>query len=350
MAETRRFFYAKNSDMLDHSSKSPAIMSQPSGYQDTEMRDPLSEMLRGLRLDGVEYGRCRLSEPWGTAFPAQEAARFHFISSGSAWLKTPAGDWLALQPGDAVLLPRGDANIIASSPDVTPVPFERFGRKQVCDGFYDMQCADICGDTVALTASMRFNIDRLHPLLQLMPGAMLTSALGKSEPAIPHLLEAMAREVDMDRVGAGGILARLADVLTATIIRAWVEHGCGDTSGWIAAVRNPEVGRVLAAIHLEPEKDWQVADLARLMGVSRSGFAERFARVVGETPARYVARVRMHQARLWLKDGMRVATAAEKLGYDAEASFSRAFKRIIGEPPSQFRRKDGGAVMLEAAE
>jgi AraC-like DNA-binding protein len=179
---------------------------------------------------------------------------------------------------------------------------------------------------------------------------MLTSALGKSEPAIPHLLEAMAREVDMDRVGAGGILARLADVLTATIIRAWVEHGCGDTTGWIAAVRNPEVGRVLAAIHLEPEKDWQVAELARLMGVSRSGFAERFARVVGETPARYVARVRMHQARLWLKDGMRVATAAEKLGYDAEASFSRAFKRIIGEPPSQFRRRDGGTVMLAAAE
>jgi AraC-like DNA-binding protein len=81
-------------------------------------------------------------------------------------------------------------------------------------------------------------------------------------------------------------------------------------------------------------------ELARLMGISRSGFAERFARVVGETPARYVARVRMHQARLWLKDGMRVATVAERLGYDAEASFSRAFKRVIGDPPSLFRRKD----------
>jgi AraC-like DNA-binding protein len=186
---------------------------------------------------------------------------------------------------------------------------------------------------------MRFNIDKLHPLLQLMPDIMLTSDLARSELAIPHLLEAMAREVDMDRVGAGGILARLADVLMATMIRAWVEHGCGETSGWMAAMRSPDVGRVLAAIHLAPDRDWTVAELARLMGASRSGFAERFARVVGETPARYVARVRMHQARLWLRDGMRVAAAAERLGYDAEASFSRAFKRIIGAPPSEFRRR-----------
>ena len=317
--------------MLDRSSKETPL----------DVSDPLTEMLRGLRLDGVEYGRCRLAEPWATSFPAQEAARFHFISSGNAWLQTPSGEWLQLRPGDAALLPRGDAHVIASLPGLAPLPFDRFGRKEVCQGVFDVQCADACGSTVALTASMRFNIDKLHPLLQLMPETMLTSDLARNEPSIPHLLDAMAREVDMDRVGAGGILARLADVLTATLIRTWVEHGCGDTTGWIAAVRNPEVGRVLAAIHLQPDRDWNIASLARLMGASRSGFAERFLRVVGETPARYVARVRMHQARQWLRDGERVATIAERLGYDAEASFSRAFKRIIGTPPSHFRKNGG---------
>ncbi|MGK9050776.1 cupin domain-containing protein [Neorhizobium petrolearium] len=315
--------------MLDKSSK-----KEPEDFS-----DPLSEMLRGLRLDGVEYGRCRLAEPWATSFPAQEAARFHFIGCGSCWVQMPSGEWLPLQAGDAVLLPRGDAHVLASMPGVTPTPFARFGRKEVCQDVFDVQCADVVGGALAFTASMRFNMDKLHPLLQMMPETMLTSALSKNEPAIPHLLDAMAREVEMDRVGAGGILARLADVLTATLIRTWVEHGCGDTTGWIAAVRNPDVGRVLAAIHLEPDRDWSVAALARIMGVSRSGFAERFLRVVGETPARYVARVRMHQARQWLKDGMRVSVVAERLGYDAEASFSRAFKRIIGAPPSQFRKK-----------
>ncbi len=332
-------FHARKSVMLDRSSKKVT----------EDSFDPLSEMLRGLRLDGVEYGRCRLSEPWATSFPAQEAARFHFISAGAAWLQTPAGDWLELKPGDAALVPRGDAHVIASRPGIPPLPYERLGRKEVCQGVFDVdaQCPDGCSATVALTASMRFNIDKLHPLLKLMPDVMLTSDLARNEPAIPHLLDAMAREVEMDRVGAGGILARLADVLTATLIRTWVEHGCGNTTGWIAAVRNPEVGRVLAAIHLEPERDWNIAALAKIMGASRSGFAERFLKVVGETPAHYVALVRMHQARQWLSDGMRVATVASRLGYDAEASFSRAFKRIIGAPPSQFRKKGEGVDTVQ---
>eukprot|EP01037_Dinobryon_pediforme_P025190 gene25190-27241_t len=185
--------------MLDHSSK-----------QDSDtLADPLTEMLRGLRLDGVEYGRCRLAEPWSTSFPAEDAARFHFISSGAAWLQTPTTDGLKLKRGDAALLPRGHAHVIASKPGIPPQPFERFGRKEVCQGVFDVQCADSCGSTVALTASMRFNIDKLHPLLQLMPEVMLTSDLARNDPAIPHLLDAMAREVEMDRVGAGGILARL---------------------------------------------------------------------------------------------------------------------------------------------
>lgn len=313
--------------MLDRSSKSAVATSG----------DPLSDLLRGLRLDGVEYGRCRPCEPWATAFPAQDEARFHFLASGRALLQTPSGEWLTLSAGDAVLLPRGGAHVMASGKEVPPAPYDKLIRREVCQGIYDVQCPNAPGGTLLLVGSMRFNVDRLHPLLQLMPDVMMTSDLAGSEPAIPHLLDAMGREVEMDRVGAGGILARLADVLTATLIRTWVEHGCGESTGWLAAVRNPEIGRVLAAIHLQPERDWSVADLARLMGASRSGFAERFSRVVGETPARYVARVRMHQARQWLSQGMRVSVAAQRLGYDAEASFSRAFKRIIGAPPSAYR-------------
>ena len=133
--------------------------------------------------------------------------------------------------------------------------------------------------------------------------------------------------------------------MAASIIRAWVESGCGDATGWIAAVRNPEIGRVLSAIHLEPNRDWTVAALARVMGASRSGFAERFATIVGETPARYLTQVRMHQARQWLvRDRLKIAVVARRLGYESEASFSRAFKRVIGFAPSHFRAppKTGG--------
>lgn len=312
-----------------------------SKYSAATSGDPLTDLLRDLRLDGVEYGRLRPCEPWATAFPAQEEARFHFLAAGRALLQTPSGEWLPLSAGDAVLLPRGGAHMMASARDLSPAPYDDLGRREVCRGIYDVDCPNAPGGTILLVGSMRFNVDRLHPLLQLMPDVMMTGDLAASEPAIPHLLDAMGREVEMDRVGAGGILARLADVLTATLIRTWVEHGCGESTGWLAAVRNPDIGRVLAAIHLQPERDWSVAELAKLMGASRSGFAERFSRVVGETPARYVARVRMHQARQWLSQGMRVSVAAQRLGYDAEASFSRAFKRIIGAPPGAFRGQAG---------
>jgi AraC-like DNA-binding protein len=102
---------------------------------------------------------------------------------------------------------------------------------------------------------------------------------------------------------------------------------------------------VLAAIHLQPDRDWTVEALARLMGASRSAFAQRFATVVGETPAKYVLRVRMHQARQWLtRDGLRVSVAAAKLGYDSEASFSRAFKRVMGVAPSHLRNIGEGDI------
>jgi AraC-like DNA-binding protein len=191
---------------------------------------------------------------------------------------------------------------------------------------------------VLFSGALRFNLDPLHPLIAMMPPLMLTGDLAAKDATVPALLDAMEREVALDRIGACGILARLADALAASLIRAWVECGCNDSTGWVAAVRCPRIGKVIAAIHAEPEGDWSVPRLAGLMGASRSRFADAFTRTMGESPAKYVAKVKMFQARRWIAhDGMRVATAADRLGYESEASFSRAFKRVIGHAPSAAR-------------
>ena len=300
--------------------------------------DPLTDMLRGLRLDGVEYGRFQMKEPWGLAFPAQDAARFHFVGGRGCWLQTPAQDWIRLEPGDAVLLPRGAKHALASAPDAATIPFCRCTFQKVCENVFETSGGGAGEQTLLFSGSMTFNVDRLHPLLRMMPELMQVTELAINEPSIPDLLKTMACEVALDRVGAGGILARLADVVAASLIRSWVERGCGDASGWIAAARDPDIGRVLAAIHLNPNENWTVASLAEIMRGSRSAFADRFTRVVGETPARYVAQVRMHHARQWLsRDKVRISVVAHRLGYDSEASFSRAFKRVMGVPPSHFR-------------
>jgi AraC-like DNA-binding protein len=314
--------------MLDNSSKD----------RREALADPLSEMLRGLRLDGVEYGRFRMKAPWGLSFPAQEAARFHFVSGSGCWLLTPAREWIRFEPGDAVLLPRGAEHALASAPDAETIPFCRCAFQKVCENVFETAGGGAGDETLLFSGGMTFNVDRLHPLLRMMPELMQVHEATINEPGIPDLLKTMACEVAMDRVGAGGIVARLADVVAASLIRTWVERGCGDASGWIAAARDPEIGRVLAAIHLNPSAEWSIETLAKTMRGSRSAFAERFTRVVGETPARYVSQVRMHHARQWLsRDKARIGVVAQRLGYDSEASFSRAFKRVMGVPPSHFR-------------
>jgi len=304
--------------------------------------DPLTEILRGLRLDGVEYGRCQPSAPWSTYFPPSDAARFHFLAQGSAWIQAPGGDWHELTPGDAVLLPRGDGHVMASAPGVRAVPVYEYPRRNV-GGIVEVDCSDGCSSNLLFFAVMNFNLDRYHPLLQLMPDFIRANDFERNEPSINLLLESMTREVELNRVGACGILARLADVLTATIIRSWVEHGCSVETGWLAALRNDEIGRVLAAVHLEPARHWTVGELAGIMGASRSSFAQKFLDIVGETPARYVGRTRMQQAHRWLQEGQRVSMVARKLGYDSDASFSRAYKRIIGTPPSTHRGRSSAA-------
>ncbi len=323
--------------MLAHSSRiSPVPATEPSDA------DTLTEVLLGLRLDGVEYGRCLMHAPWAIAFPAKDEARFHFVAEGSCWLRTPSSDWLQLNPGDAVLLPRGSSHILASTPDLPAVDIDTLSRVPVSENIYlvrgDVRDDASAAHTVIFCGTMRFNLDPLHPLLAMMPDVMRASDLAKRDPTVPMLLEAMEREVSLKRIGACGILARLADVLAASIIRAWVECGCSDSTGWIAAVHCPKIGKVIAAIHADPQRDWTIPTLAELMGVSRSSFAEAFTRILGESPAKYVTKVKMFQARRWIaQEGMRISVAANRLGYDSEASFSRAFKRIIGQPPSAVR-------------
>ncbi|WP_457388837.1 AraC family transcriptional regulator [Roseateles sp. P5_E1] len=310
-----------------------------------EGRDTLTEILLGLRLDGVEYGRCILRAPWAVAFPAQRSARFHFVGHGGCWLRTAATDWVRLNAGDAVLLPHGSFHVLASAPDVPAVDIDSLSRVAVSENIYLVGAAPgtaaaVVDDAtdVMFCGALRFNLDPLHPLIAMMPPVMLAGDLAQKDATVPVLLDAMEREVALDRIGACGILARLADALAASIIRAWVECGCSDATGWIAAVRCPKIGKVVAAIHAEPERDWSLPELADVMGASRSSFADAFTRTMGESPARYVAKIKMFQARRWIaQDGMRVATAADRLGYESEASFSRAFKRVIGHAPSAAR-------------
>jgi AraC-like DNA-binding protein len=306
--------------------------------------DPLSQVLADLRLSGVSYGRCELARPWGIEFPPQTEARFHFVAAGDCWLRTPARKWVHLQAGDVALLPRGTGHALAHKPQgktrsIDDLPMEEIGERTflVREGGGGAQ-------TILVCCSVSFSEPALHPLLELMPPTLLVRAADASDASLTVMLSAIGDEVRSQRMGAATIMTRLADVVITRVVRAWVETQKADTTGWLAAIRDPQIGRALAAIHQRPGESWSVESLADVAQTSRSIFSERFTSLVGVSPARYLARWRMHLAGVWLrKDRLTVGQTAAKLGYESEASFSRAFKRFIGVPPSALRRVDRAA-------
>jgi len=304
--------------------------------------DPVSELLMGMRLRGARYGRLRFAPPFGLAFPLAPDARFHFVAAGRVYLQSQEGETSALAAGDAVLLPRGDGHALVSAPGVPVRPVDSFAQTLISGNVCAVSACPVesrpTDHVLIFTGRMEFDLDTLHPLVGLMPRIMSVGALLDRQPEILPLLAAMEREMATERAGAAGILARLADVVAATIVRGWVECGCGDATGWIEALRDPRLGRVIAALHRDPARAWTVAEMAAEMGSSRSVFAERFVAVTGTTPLRSVTALRMRLAAQWIgRDRIAIDTVARRLGYGSQAAFARAYKRVTGEPPGKAR-------------
>jgi AraC-like DNA-binding protein len=306
--------------------------------------DPVSELLMGMRLRGASYGRLQLTPPFGIRFPAGPEARFHFVARGNVLLRAAGETVRELGCGDAVLLPSGEPHEIVTGPNVQIRDYDSYKMTPLCP---DVAAVEACiketsreNDALIFTGRMEFELDTLHPLVGLMPQVMSVGALIGRQPELMPLLDAMEREMSEERVGSAGILARLADVIAASIVRGWVECGCGDATGWIEALRDPRLGRVIAALHREPGRNWTLAEMALEMGSSRSVFAKRFVEVTGMTPQRYVLALRMRLAEQWFRrDKLAIDTAARRLGFGSQAAFARAFKRVVGEPPGHTRKK-----------
>lgn len=309
----------------------------------SDTHDLASELLLGMRLVGVQYKRIEAVAPFGLGFgKAPGRAQFHFVGRGPVFLRGTSGTLYRLETGDAALLPQGGAHALLSTPD------------NLCQDIADFETTDLCATVCAVkpnandasactgalifSGCMEFDLGGMQLLVASMPEVMLVGTLLERYPELRTMLDAMERESQTKRAGFAGILARLADVVSAFIVRGWVECGCGDATGWVEALRDPRLGKVILALHRDPGKNWTVAELAAEMGSSRSVFAERFLAVTGMTPVRYLTELRMRLAAQWIShDRESIETVAFRLGYGSLAAFSRAFKRIVGQPPGALR-------------
>jgi len=315
------------------------VSSDRDGNRDGRVaRDALSDVLQDLRLSGVSYCRTEVTAPWGIEIPAEDGAVFHFVAEGGCWLRTTTLPPERLEAGDMVLLPHGAGHALVDVVDGPTRPIRAMARQSLGERAYRLRGGGGGPRALLVCCDLGFEQSSVHPLLQLMPEVLLLRGREAPDPSLVGLLETMAAEIEAQRIGGATVMARLADTIVTRVVRGWVETRSGETTGWLAAIRDPQIGAALAAIHRHPERSWSVPALAEVAHLSRSLFSERFTAIIGVSPAHYVARWRMHLARTWLRVE-RVSEVAARLGYHSEAAFSRAFKRLVGRAPSELRRE-----------
>ncbi|MFK7801299.1 MAG: AraC family transcriptional regulator [Anaerolineae bacterium] len=313
--------------------------------------DPLGEALHFLRMDGVFYTRSEFSAPWGLALPSfPGCVIFHVVTSGRALLCTDGEEQQLLQPGDFALVPHGEGHTLLSKPDAPAGKLFDLPRQQISDRYEILRHGGGGEATTMICGAVRFDHPAAYQLVKFLPSLIRID--GWRSPQMEWFqstLRLMATEAAELRPGGETIITRLADILVIQAIRSWMAEDPLAQTGWLGALQDPHIGRAILHIQRDPARPWTVQSLAEEVALSRSVFAARFKTLVGESPMQYLARWRMNVAVTLLKEeDLSLGELANRMGYQSEAAFSRAFKRFIGMSPGAARKKSKLEAVLES--
>jgi AraC-like DNA-binding protein len=302
--------------------------------------DPLGEALHYLRMNGAFYCRSELTAPWGlTLMPMPGYMWFHVPTMGRALLEAHGAEPTLVRAGDLALVSHGEGHELLSEPGADAPGILDLDREYVSDRYEILRHGGGGAPTTLICGAVRFDHPAARNLVEILPPTIHVEAAASPELEwMQSTIRLMAAEAKELRPGSEAVITRLADILVVQAIRSWIENDPAAQNGWLGALHDKQLGRAIALIHREPERQWTVASLARELAMSRSAFAARFTELVGEPVMQYLARWRMQLAVNALReDGPTVAQLARQLGYGSEAAFARAFKRVIGVSPGAVR-------------
>ncbi len=313
--------------------------------------DALSDVLQAVRLTGAIFFDIHASQPWVAETPPGEAIveamfpgsehliSYHVITRGDCWASVPGEPPMQLSAGDIIVLPHGDTHVLSStpglrrSPDMSLYRLPSDGQLPVSISMGDPQGEPahfVCG-------FLGCDARPYNPLLTALPRVIRVSDHAGALASYVQLAMAESKE---RRIGGGRVLRLLSELLFVDVVRRYLETLPADRADWLAGLRDPFVGRALAALHRSPACNWTIESLAREVALSRSALAERFTQFVGRPPMQYLANWRMQLAANHLRSGVEsVAAIANRVGYESEAAFSRAFKKAVGTPPGEWRKR-----------
>jgi AraC-like DNA-binding protein len=277
---------------------------------------------------------------------------YHFVVEGTARARVEGGADLELMPGDIVVFPHGDPHHLSAGPGTNPVESAAVLQRITTGDLSPMQAGG--GGAITRFVCGYLTLDPLlcGPILESLPPILKVNVRTDRaghwlEQSILHLLE----EATSNRAGSDAMLSKLSEALFVETVRRHVAGLPDQSTGWLAGARDPVVGRSLALLHKRPEHPWTVAELAAAVGVSRSALVARFTRYLADPPMAYLTGWRLRLAAQALTSSSRgVADVAAAVGYESEAAFNRAFKRVFGVPPAQYRRQTRKAASLDRAQ
>ena len=298
--------------------------------------DPAAEVLHDLRLSGSFYCRSELTAPWGLRMPSWGGAHYHAVAEGSCVVRVGDDAPQELAEGDLVVLPHGRGHDLLDAEGTPAIPVETLHNERIGKTAAVLRHGGDGDPALVICGGVRFEP---HPLVELLPDVLLVRGRdAQTEPWIRTTVEALTHEAAHPRPGTETVITRLSDVLIIGAIRAWLEQSADTHTGWLGALHDERIGQALALMHRDPDRSWTVEDLAEEVAMSRASFAERFARLVGESPIHYLTKLRMQLASGWIRDdNVPLAEVAKRLGYSSDAAFSRAFKRHMGITPGAAR-------------
>jgi AraC-like DNA-binding protein len=287
--------------------------------------------------------------PPGKKISPTDLAHFAMLSRGNCWLSvegTP--EPIPLSGGDCFFLARGTSFVLRDN--LRTRPQKSFSEVAARDGSNVAHYGGGGAPTTIVCGSLSFDRASVKPITQLLPSFILIKADRAHTVALHTTMQALALEMAEQAPGAEVVATRLAEVLFIQALRAHIASVPERHKGWLRAIFDPQVGTALNAVHNSVNTPWTVESLAAAAGMSRSAFAARFKELLGQTPLEYVTEWRMQKAmRLLEQRNKKLIDVARSVGYESDAAFSKAFKRVVGANPGEYLKRgledDGNAGM-----
>jgi len=315
--------------------------------------DALSDLLKTVRLTGATFFDIEGHDPWAICSPAPSSIlpkvlpgadhliSYHVVTAGRCFARIIGDEAIPMEAGEVVVFTRSDPHIMSSHPDLQADPptadvldIATAGRMP----FY-INCAGGGSRSVRLVCGyLACNALPFNPLLEALPPVIKAGDPRGEGGWLGQFIRLAVSEAAEKRAGSETVLTKLSELMFVDVLRRYVESLPPQETGWLAGLRDPHLSKALALIHDRPAHNWTVEALAKESALSRTVLAERFTKIVGMPPVHYLAKWRMQIASELLSAGKgNVASIAAEIGYESEAAFSRAFKKMIGVPPSAWR-------------